>query len=719
MTDPTPRDRLRRWAAPGGPRWPLALVAYVAAALVATWPLAGRLTTHTFGGPGDGWALIWQTWERARSGPTFFQVDRYEDLAAPFGTDTSTAAFLSNALVELPHIALLKLGLGDIVAYNLMTLAALVGSSLAMYLLVRRLGGSAVVAGWAGLAYMWVPWHLEKAAIHLSLSALVWLPLAVLAVVEFARRPGLRTSLWVVGACAVGLYTHVYYGLMSGLLLLVATPVVLGFALGRHRLMVTARWMAAVAGGLIVVALPLAVALRLQAEEIALLIDRPLSLGVLAGQTHRYLLPAVGNPLFGDQAADYLARNQLPTTDGELALYLGWVTIALAALAVAVAVRGGVPRLPVVLGLVVVGTGLVFALPAAVDLPLLGTVNTPVHFLVEVVDFLSTPSRFVAMTITGLILVAALGLEWVRARVPGGRAAGIAVVLGVTVLSALELIAFTDGRVVDARPNLVTQLIQEHVPPGDAVAQFPSTERSLLPVANQLYAQTQHGRPLFNGASVGTTEDVVRRELERIERPETARVLRLLGVRWATIEPGLYPFAPFQDYPEQSFVQDDPERWRTVAQDGFGGRLIELTATPATGFGARAGDFYFEYQPLHWMKGLSADLLVCSDRAGRRDLVFDANAYGGERRLLVGGVEVRLRSDAEPTPVRVELPLVAGWQWVPLRVVGSRPVRPIDLVPASGDARDLAVAIGLVDVEGGGGRPTASPCSGPIPPRPS
>ncbi|MEQ9092824.1 MAG: hypothetical protein RLN63_01835, partial [Miltoncostaeaceae bacterium] len=266
MTDPTPRERLRAWAAPGGPRWPIALVAYLAAAVVATWPLAGRLTSHTFGGPGDGWALMWQTWERARSGPSYFRVDRYEDLAAPFGTDTSTAAFLSNALVELPHIALLKLGVGDILAYNLLTLAALVGSSLAMYLLVRRVGASAAVAGWAGLVYMWVPWHLEKAAIHLQLSTLVWLPLALLAVIEFARRPGLRTSLWLVGASAIGIYTHVYYGLMAALVLVVASPVVLGFALGRRRLARTARWMAAVAGGVILAALPLAVALRLQSE---------------------------------------------------------------------------------------------------------------------------------------------------------------------------------------------------------------------------------------------------------------------------------------------------------------------------------------------------------------------------------------------------------------------------------------------------------------------
>ncbi|MEQ9336237.1 MAG: hypothetical protein RJQ03_03510, partial [Miltoncostaeaceae bacterium] len=712
------RERLRAWAAPGGPRWPIALVAYLAAAVVATWPLAGRLTSHTFGGPGDGWALMWQTWERARSGPSYFRVDRYEDLAAPFGTDTSTAAFLSNALVELPHIALLKLGVGDILAYNLLTLAALVGSSLAMYLLVRRVGASAAVAGWAGLVYMWVPWHLEKAAIHLQLSTLVWLPLALLAVIEFARRPGLRTSLWLVGASAIGIYTHVYYGLMAALVLVVASPVVLGFALGRRRLARTARWMAAVAGGVILAALPLAVALRLQSEEIGLLIDRPLSLTSLAGSTHRYLLPPVGNPLLGDHSLRYLTDNGLPVTDGELALYLGWVTIALALVGVAVAVRGGVPRLPVVLGLVVVGTGLFFALPATVDIPLLGTLNAPVHYLVEVVDFLSTPSRFVVFTITGLILVGALGLEWLR-RGAGGRVAGIALVVGVSVLSGAELIAHTDGRVVDARPDAVTRLILDGVPAGEPVAQYPSTERSLRPVADHLYGQTHHGRPLVNGASVGTVEDVVRRELERIDRPETPRVLRLLGVEWATVEPALYDFAPGQEYPAEAFGEDeDPPGWRTVRGGPAGERLLRITSPPATGFGARADGFYFEYLDLHWMTGLSANLLVCSDRAGRRTLSFDANAFGGHRRLLVGGVERRLQSAPEPTPMRVRLPLQAGWQWVPLRVVGSQPVRPIDLVPASGDDRELAVSIGLVDVLGGDGAPVQAPCSGPIPPRP-
>ena len=72
-------------------------------------------------------------------------------------TDADIASFLG---LLAPSIA----------AYNLIVVAGAVASSMAMYGVLRRLGVPSAIAFWAGLAYMVAPWHLDRAAIHPTLS---------------------------------------------------------------------------------------------------------------------------------------------------------------------------------------------------------------------------------------------------------------------------------------------------------------------------------------------------------------------------------------------------------------------------------------------------------------------------------------------------------------------------------------------------------------------
>ena len=717
-----------RWAAriprPGGPRWPLALAAYVVAALWATWPLARGLGGTTYGGPGDGWAMIWQTWERERNGVGYFRPEAYPDLAWPFETVTSTATFLSTAAVELPNVALLRLGAGDVAAYNLIVLAGLVLSSIAMYGAVRRLGGAPGVAFWAGLAFMLVPWHLEKASIHPSLALMAWLPLAVLGVVEFARRPGPRAGALLVAACALGMYTHVYYGLMAGMVLAVGVPVVLVAASARREVLRTLPRMAAVAGAVALAAAPLALALRAQRDEVTQLIDRPLYLDALAGAWHRYLVPSPDNPLFGAAATRYVDGRGLEPMRGELALYLGWITVALAAAAlVGVALRR-VPVLPAAAAAGVALVGLLFSMPAHARVPGLGEVTGPVAPLQGLITVISTPSRFVALTITGVVLLAALGLQWLRAAVPG-RGWALGLVALACVASAAELVVRPEGRVVHAGPSPLAERIRAEVPEGQGVAQYPSTDRSLRPVADQLFHQIHHRRALVNGATVGAPEDGVRHELSLVEDPALPGRLALLGVRWATVEPALYHHAPLQDdRPDAIAAAEAAGGWRTAWTGADGERLLRVTAPAAPGIVARARGFWTEWVPSGpmWLRhddGRAGALLACVPRAGRHVLRLTMNAFGRERTVRIGDAEVSVPSLAEPPERRIALHLRAGWQWLPVRVVGSDPVVPAEAIPGSDDTRPLALWLGPAAVEGPPDPAAAGACAGPLPDPPA
>ncbi len=129
------------------------MVAFVA----VTWPLTGRFTHSTYGGPGDGWALIWQTRFRFEHAVAYFSPTFSTDIAWPIGAEEVSSLLLSNAVIELPYMLLLLVGIGDVTAYNLIVLAAAVGSSLTMYGCLRRLDCRPAVAFWGGLAYLLAP----------------------------------------------------------------------------------------------------------------------------------------------------------------------------------------------------------------------------------------------------------------------------------------------------------------------------------------------------------------------------------------------------------------------------------------------------------------------------------------------------------------------------------------------------------------------------------
>jgi hypothetical protein len=713
------RRALRRDALLGVLRrpWPAALAAYAAIFVAVTWPMAARLNSATYGGPGDGWALIWQTWFRHEHGLTFFSPARNLDLAWPFGTESASAVLLSNAATELPNQLMLALGVPDVAAYNLLVIGVVVASSMAMYGVARRFGCPPEVAFWAGLVYLLAPWHLDRAAIHPTLALMAALPLLALGIVEWIRRPGLGSGALVVGATALAVYSHVYYALFAGMVLVLSLPVALAVAGRRRQLRAMAARTAALGGALAVVALPLALALALQRSEVDLQLARPLYLADLAAQTHLYLLPAVGNPVFGDMSAGYLAARGLVPNTGELALYLGWITILLAVVGLGAVALGRAPRLPVAAAVVMCVVGLVFAAPARVTLPLTGEVRGPVSYLQEQVDFISTPARFFALTLTGVTLLAALGMAAVVRRLPS-RALRLAVVAALALLSSLELMIGPDDRVVATAAPPVVRAVERHVPADAALAQYPSADRSLRPVADQLFWQVFHGRPLLNGASVGTVEDFVRREVSQPTDPSVPGELALLGFGWATYEPAAYAF--LAGGIDEAYGYVPPAGFETVEKLSDGSRLMRVTATAAPGIGVRARGFHAEggRPGFLWMDGARASLLVCATARGSFRLRSQGFAFAVDRRLRIGPRSVvALPAGDQPRPFSARVDLEPGWQWVPLRLTGSLPARPADIVPGSDDRRELSVSLTGFRVEGPRGDPAA--CRTPPPAAPA
>jgi 6-pyruvoyl-tetrahydropterin synthase related domain len=681
------------------PPWSLAAAGYLIVFAVVTWPLTVRFTHATYGGPGDGWALIWQTRFRFDHGVSYFSPTYSTDVGWPVGTHLTSSLFLSSAAVELPNLLLLAIGVSDVVAYNLITLAAALTSSLAMYALLRRVRCRPTVAFWGGLVYLIAPWHLVKLGIHPTLASMAALPLLLLGIVEWIGRPNLKSGALVVIAAALATYTHSYYGLAAGAVLVASLPIVLVTATRRRTLGRVATRTAILAGALVLVPLPLALALHVQASSVSAMLDRPLYLAEFGAHHYLWLLPSVDNPVFGGLSRRYIAARSLQPNEGELALYLGWLTIALAAVGLGVAGRNRALRPAAAVAATMAVVGALLSLPGYYPLPLLGTIKMPVAYLNDFVTFVSTPARFFALTLTGVVALAGLGLESIAKRLSRGWA--LAAVGTACCFSAVELPYFGGDRVVDTRSPPVVRAIEETVPPGEPVAQYPSMQNSYRPIALQLFYQVQHGHPLVNGALPSSPEDAVRIAVENERSPQTPRILALLGVRWATYDQNAEgEKAVLIGTPtlEQAANYTPPPGFHVVRRLGDGSMLMRVTAKPAPAFASIAEGFSSEGR---WLMRTNGTLLACASAGGEHTLRFRAGAFAMKRRFRIGNGRIVEVSDSPRVhKVRTRIRLRAGWQFLPIEVLGSKPIRPSDVIPGEPDSRPLTVTIGPITVVG-------------------
>ena len=157
---------------------------YLVAALVLTWPLASHLTSHlgAVEGAGDpylnlwilGWGMkAWLSDPVSVLNGSVFNANIFHPAA---GTLTYSDHLLLQSLALSPLYAVT----GNLaLCYNVLLVASLTLSGLAMHVLARSVTGSERAAVIAGLA--WACWPYRTAhLLHLQLQALYFMPLALL-----------------------------------------------------------------------------------------------------------------------------------------------------------------------------------------------------------------------------------------------------------------------------------------------------------------------------------------------------------------------------------------------------------------------------------------------------------------------------------------------------------------------------------------------------------
>ncbi len=480
--------------------WPI-LALFAGLAIAMTWPLLLRIGTHVPAGTHDIWQNYWNLWwwktalcERHQSPYTTDLL--FFPQTVPLGNHTHSPA---NMLWTLP----VNLFFGVPVALNLAVLAGFVFSGYGAFLLAREYThrtGPAIVAG---IAFAYLPQHVEQALEHLNLASYQAMPFFLWALVRTVRLGG---RWWI----ATGLFfaLNALFSWHNGLLVL---PLGVGvFALELYR---TARSrkrviielsLAAVLAALVISPFLWPI-LRDTFDEVAVLQkafpDKPIKPAFL-------VVPHPGHPLWGPALADVYREHRSYPSVGFVG-YLGVTTLALAALAL-LGRRGseadsgpppGSRRLWFILGafflVLSFGEVLRLALPSPGGRMPVRTFEIPLPFhwlkTIPVFGLVRVPNRFLVPASLALAILASMGTLCVTARLPRRRRGVFVWVAAGLVMVDLMWLPFPMREV----PNPPWLRALDGLPRNLAVLDIPTSHRARA--AEDMLLQTHHGRPLASG----------------------------------------------------------------------------------------------------------------------------------------------------------------------------------------------------------------------------
>ncbi len=665
-----------------------AALLYIAYALWVTWPVALHLDTRIYGAvPGDIAGAIAYSREVVEHGVFPFAPARLTDFDAPAGLPVQWVLNVT----ALPGTALL-VGMaavfGATAGHTLYTLAGYVASGLAMFLLARRVSGSASAALVAGFAFAFYPFAVNKGLGHLHFVHGWPLVLLVWRMLELAQVPGRRNALLAGAAIAFAMWFTPYYMLIAAVAACVLGVVVLVVGWSARRLR------AAAAGLAVAAAVPVALVLALgvlsiasASAEVGRARSHPLSqLTAFSARAHEFLVPDRNNLLL--DTGSYLSARLHSSNFSESSLYVGWTVILLAAAAAALAAldvrrlgRAALVRIrgsAALTGVLLAVCGVAFAAPP--QLTVAGRlIPMPSWFIHHVSGTWRVYSRFVVLVILGLALLAALAIAaWSRSS-PRRSAAVIGLLLP---LVAVDLWA----RPPDAVTALSTPPMYEKLRslgPG-IVAEYPLLPAA-VPDASAIFYQQAGGHPIFNGYAEGSRSESRKLELVDLGDRETAPDLAAWGVRWIVVRPAYGGGAPGAGYQR---VYEGPD-----------GSIYRVTAEPArTGVDAITDSFSpiegVANEHHRWLSYDEGRLYVWGDcDPCRGQLRFDSSSQNRARELTVldGGGRVLHRQSIPPTPVTVRVPLEFR-RSTELLLRIDPPGEPV-AVPGSTDTRQLGIIV--------------------------
>lgn len=195
-------------------------ILYLLVMMAFTGTVMANMNTQIYSSPGDSTAgFLWINSTDKTVDPF---VSHYENTNYPFGEDTTGITLVSYLAYWFP-MRILSAVFAPVIALNTIMFAGYLLSAMAMYLVIKRLTGTKLIAFTAGFAAAFVPYAIIKSAGHMSYIFGGILTLIVGAFLAFWQRPNVIKALVLGGLLGLAFYVDGYFILMAIVLAIAMT----------------------------------------------------------------------------------------------------------------------------------------------------------------------------------------------------------------------------------------------------------------------------------------------------------------------------------------------------------------------------------------------------------------------------------------------------------------------------------------------------------------
>lgn len=618
---PSTASRARAWFIRNLPEILIFFFYFLVTALL-TWPLIIKFNTSIYGFPNDNVGSIWSMWWFKNASALGGTADFTLLKGFPFGTNL-TGFSVAEPVIHYGERFLL-LFLNEVAVYNLEIFSGFFLSGITMYYLVRYLTGDRRAAFFGGFAYVVSTYHAYNALYFERLSMTQWIPLYVLALLVFIRKPKPKYAilLGLAGILVAG--TSIHYGLLMGVF-------TAGFLVGRYAYIRISYWLKN-RNSEIRVNLPwkinrktLALSLLALAMVIVVILPffymnvwnlsppgewetstspaqvRSLTQSFWGSAFPReYVYPCKLNPTFG-----WITDKMLGTKArafGE-SLYLGWTIILLALLGVFLGGgwlsrrkrrRAGEEREPreepvgetepekaesilsynrnraVIWGFLVGGlTCFIFSLQPYVTI---GSTRIPTPSMIfrYLMPWFRWYMRMGQGVIFAAIVLACFGLVWLLGKLKGSLKEVVLVALSGILFAEMIIIPPFRNFDFEHIPEVYRQI--EEMPEGTSFVFYPAFETAYFNNSLLHFYQRYFQKPLLNGAYDNSEGEALRRTVYNPYNPATPSILSRFGITHLALMKEMFD--------EYEWYEEDPELDRALAY-----RMILNPGDPANTLG--------------------------------------------------------------------------------------------------------------------------------------
>ncbi len=461
--------------APAASRYPIAGASalLIALTVILTWPqalyLGSRVAAHN-----DPYLSIWRlSWiahvlprhpHQLVDGNIFYPHVR---------TLAYSDATLLEGLIALPW---LRAHTNPVLVYNVLLLAGIALSGIAMFVLVRHLTGNNDAALVSAAVFTLLPYRIQH-FMHLELQWTMWMPLTMWAVHRVFETGSTRYGLTAGVLLCLQAISSLYYGVFLGIMIAVLT---VSLAIVEPRRFVAALGPLAAGAGL-AGAVTIIYAQPYIANTSVLGVRDPFEVGKFSARLVSYITAPQENWLWGWTSFRFRFEGD------ELHVFPGTAAVALAVLGAGLRTRRALAAVYAAMALIA----------SALSLGLNNPVYRVLYQHVWPMQGFRAPARFAILAGCALAVLAGFGFEYLqdrlsRTRLRRGLLVGVLVIVGLESGSAPMRLEVVQREIPDVYRFLA--MLDRAV-----VIELPVVDVDLAPV--YMYWSTQHWQPLVNGYS--------------------------------------------------------------------------------------------------------------------------------------------------------------------------------------------------------------------------